>query len=87
MQQEKKKLRNHHKTNPTNPSAYMHLFVCLFRFFVTMSQETTEGKLLLCRTMGSQSKSYICLHTLFQIHDLLSHFSLSVEQTLGWATV
>lgn len=45
------------------------------------------GKLGLCRTMRSRSRSCTYLDTLFWIHGFLSCLSHSVEQALGWATV
>ena len=59
----------------------------LFFFFVTGHNSLPLGKLILCRTMRSRSKSYTYLYTLFQVNGFLSRLSHSVEQALGWATV
>ena len=81
MQKDKKRWRNPYKTNLIIP-----VNVCLF-FFVTGHNTLPLGKLTLCRTMGSRSKSCTYPYTLSQMVSYLSHLSHSVEQALGWATV
>lgn len=63
MQQEKKKLRNHHKTNPTTP---VHTCICLFVCFVSLLQchrRQQKGNFCCVGLWGvNQSPIYVYIH-------------------------